>query len=346
MKWVARFFIAVLVLVLIAAGAAFGGFKWFETKIEEPGPLAGGDDRIVFVERGSGVIRIGQQLENIGLISDARLFRFGAMYKNVDDELKAGEYLIPTDSSISDILSLMKEGKVILHQVQVIEGSTVLQAMKAIEEASFLIGDMPETPPEGSLLPETHAFTRGTSRADVVKAFQDYQTQLMDEIWPARQEGLPIDSREEAIILASIIEKETGGLGDEDLVASVFVNRLNRGMRLQSDPTIIYGISKGEPLTRKLADGRIVRRTLYRSEIDRLTDYNTYQIDGLPPTPICNPSEAALRAVLQPAESDYLFFVADGTGGHAFAKTNAEHNRNVARWRTIERERIAAQRGE
>ena len=346
MKWVARFFIVILVLAVLAGGAAFGAYQWFQGKINEPGPLAGGDDRIVFVERGSGVIKIGQKLEDTGLISDARLFRLAAKYHEVDGQLKAGEYLIPTASSMVDILNLMEDGKVILHPVQVIEGSTVDQAMVGIAAAEFLTGDMPETPPEGSLLPETHAFSRGTTRIEVVQTFMDYQTNLLDEIWETRQDGLPVKTKAEAVILASIIEKETGGLGDEDLVASVFINRLNRGMRLQSDPTIIYGISKGVPLTRKLADGRVVRRTLYRSEIDKVTPYNTYQIDGLPPTPICNPSEAALRAVLQPAESDFLFFVADGSGKHAFAKTNAEHNQNVARWRRIESERIAAQRRE
>ncbi|MAK60861.1 MAG: aminodeoxychorismate lyase [Ponticaulis sp.] len=346
MKWVVRLFVVFLVCCFLLAGAGFGAFKWFEGKISEPGPLAGGEDRIVFVERGAGVIKVGQQLEDKGLISDARLFRLAARYKELESDIKAGEYLIDTDSSMVDILRKMNEGDVILHQVQIIEGSTIAQAWKVIEETDFLKGEMPELLPEGSFLPETHAFSRGTTRTEVVEAFANYQTQLLDEIWPARQEDLPIESREEAVILASIIEKETGGLGDEDLVAGVFINRLNRGMRLQSDPTIIYGISKGVPLTRTLSDGRVVRRTLYRSEIDRVTDYNTYQIDGLPPTPICNPSEAALRAVLQPAESDYLFFVADGTGGHAFAKTNSEHNRNVARWREIERARIAAQRGE
>ena len=346
MKWLVRLFVVFLVCCFLLAGAGFAAFKWFEGKIEEPGPLAGGEDRIVVVENGSGVIRIGQMLEEKGLISDARLFRLAARYKQLEDNVHVGEYQIATESSMVDILEQLNDGKVILHQVQVIEGSTIAQAWTAIEDNEFLTGDMPDMLPEGSLLPETHAFARGTSRADVVKAFTDHQTELLDEIWPARQEGLPISSREEAVILASIIEKETGGVGDDDLVAGVFINRLNRGMRLQSDPTIIYGISKGVPLTRKLADGRVVRRTLYRSEIDRPTAYNTYQIDGLPPTPICNPSEAALRAVLQPAESDYLFFVADGSGKHAFARTNAEHNQNVARWRVIERERIAAQRGE
>ena len=338
MKWVTRALVALFVLGLLVVAAGAAAFVWFERQIEAPGPMAGAEDQTVLIPRGAGVIRIGEQLEGIGLISDTRLFRLAARYTEQDASLKAGEYLIPADASILEILDLLEEGDVILHPVQVIEGSTIAQAMRAIDANEILLGDLPDTPPEGSFLPETFMVTRGTTKAEAVQRLMDEQTTLLDEIWPARQEGLPLASREEAIILASIVEKETGSVGDEDLVASVFINRLRLGMRLQSDPTIIYGISKGERLTRTV-NGIEVQRGLYRSEIDRVTPYNTYQVDGLPPTPICNPSEAALRAVLQPAESDYLFFVADGTGRHAFSKTNAEHNRNVARWREIERQR-------
>ena len=233
----------------------------------------------------------------------------------------------------------------ILHQVQVIEGSTIAQAMKTIAQSDFLTGDIPDTPEEGSILPDTYSFTRGTSRKEVLDTLQGAQTRLLDEIWPARKSGLPVTTREQAVILASIVEKETGSVGDEDLVAGVFLNRLKRGMRLQSDPTIIYGISKGERLMRTV-NGKSVQRGLFRSEIDRVTPYNTYQIDGLPPTPICNPSAAALRAVLQPADSEYLFFVADGSGKHVFSKTNAEHNRNVAAWRKVEQEMRKSAQGD
>ncbi|MAI91956.1 endolytic transglycosylase MltG [Ponticaulis sp.] len=342
MKWVTRALVALLVLIVIAAIGAFVAFKWFEAEINAPGPLAGGEAQTIMIPRGAGVIRIGQQLETEGFIEDARLFRAASVYLEVQSSLKAGEYLIPADASIVDILELMEEGDVILHPVQIIEGSTIAQAMAAIARVDVLTGEMPETPEEGSFLPDTYFFTRGTSRVEVVQRLLAAQDTLMEEIWAARQDDLPLASPEEAVILASIVEKETGSVGDEDLVASVFINRLERGMRLQSDPTIIYGISQGERLTRTV-NGREIQRGLYRSEIDRLTPYNTYQIDGLPPTPICNPSEAALRAVLQPAESDYLFFVADGSGRHAFSRTNAEHNRNVARWREIERARRAAE---
>ena len=176
---------------------------------------------------------------------------------------------------------------------------------------------------------------RGMSRKALVAKMQSAQTELIDSLWEARQEGLPIKTKSEAINLASIVEKETGGGHEVDKVAGVFINRLNKAMRLQSDPTIIYGISQGEILRGK--NGK--QRGLRRSEIDRKTDWNTYQIDGLPKTPICNPSANAIRAVLNPAETDALFFVADGTGGHAFSKTYAEHNKHVAKWRVIERKR-------
>lgn len=342
MKWVTRALVALLVLALIAAGGAFAAYQWFLGQINEPGPMAGAENQIVLIPRGAGTIRIGEQLAAQGLIEDTRLFRLASRYYELDASLKAGEYSIPADASITEILRLMEEGDVILHPVQVIEGSTIAQAMRAIEASEVLTGDMPETPEEGSFLPDTYMVTRGTTRAEVVQLLMGAQDTLLDEIWANRQPDLPLASPEEAVILASIVEKETGSVGDEDLVASVFINRLNRGMRLQSDPTIIYGISQGERLTRTV-NGQEVQRGLYRSEIDRYTPYNTYQIDRLPPTPICNPSEAALRAVLQPAESDYLFFVADGEGHHVFARTNAEHNRNVARWRQIERSRRNAQ---
>lgn len=334
MKWVTRALVALFVIALLAAAAGAGAFFWFKEQINAPGPKAGGEDQLVLIERGAGVIRIGEQLEAEGLVSDARLFRLAAKFTEKEESIKAGEYLIPANASMVDILNLLEEGKVILYPVQIIEGSTIAQAMRIIEANEYLSGDLPETPEEGAFLPDTYHFMRGTSRKEVVERLAAAQDELMNEIWPTRQDDLPIKSKEEAIILASIVEKETGGVKDDDLVAGVFINRLNLGMRLESDPTIIYGISKGERLT-KMVDGKEVQRRIYLSEKNRQTPYNTYFIDGLPPTPICNPSEAALRAVLQPAESDYLFFVADGKGGHAFAKTYREHLQNVSAWKKI-----------
>lgn len=343
MKWVTRALVALFVLALLAGAGVAGGYIWLQGQLDAPYAVSENRPETIMIPRGAGAIHIGGALEEAGLIPDARLFRIGVELKNAGGELKAGEYAIPAEASINEIIDLLIEGDVILHNVQIIEGSTIAQAMRAIEASEVLTGDMLAPPEEGAFLPNTYSFVRGTSRAEVVETLMRAQDELMDEIWPARQPDLPIRSREEAIILASIVEKETGGLKDEDLVASAFINRLKRGIRLQSDPTIIYGISKGERLTRTI-NGREVQRGLFQSEIDRVTPYNTYQIDGLPPTPICNPSEAALRAVLQPADTDYLFFVADGTGGHAFSKTYAEHRRNVQKWREIEAEMRRAQR--
>lgn len=342
MKWVTRALVALFVLALLAGAGLAGGYVWLTGQLDAPNAASADRPETIMIPRGAGAIRIGGALEEAGLISDAQLFRIGVELKNAGGELKAGEYAIPEGASINEIIDLLIEGDVILHNVQIIEGSTIAQAMRAIEASEVLTGDMPKVPTEGAFLPNTYSFVRGTSRAEVVETLTRAQDELMDEIWPNRQADLPIKSREQAIILASIVEKETGGLKDEDLVASAFINRLKRGIRLQSDPTIIYGISKGERLTRTV-NGREIQRGLRQSEIDRVTPYNTYQIDGLPPTPICNPSEAALRAVLQPADTDYLFFVADGSGGHAFSRTYAEHQRNVRAWRRIEAEMRRAQ---
>jgi len=199
-----------------------------------------------------------------------------------------------------------------------------------VNTTEVLTGDITRLPPEGRLLPETYLVDRGTSRQAVIDRMEAAQDALIADLWPNRADDLPFDTPEEAIILASVVEKETGIAHERPLVAAVFVNRMRRGMRLQSDPTIIYGLTQGEPL------GRGIRR----SELDSTSNpYNTYQIDGLPPTPIANPGREAIAAVLNPPDSAYLFFVADGTGGHAFSETYAEHNRHVARWRRIERER-------
>ena len=205
----------------------------------------------------------------------------------------------------------------------------------------MLTGDMPETlPGEGALLPDTYMFHRGMTRVQLISKMQQAQADLLEDLWPTRQDGLPITTPYEAVILASVVEKETGKADERPQVAALFTTRMKRGMRLQSDPTIIYGISRGEPLYNKAGQ----RRTLYRSEIDRHTEWNTYQVDGLPKTPICNPGADAIRAVLDPPETEYVFFVADGKGGHLFAKTNAEHERNVAAYRAYERGEIARER--
>jgi len=286
----------------------------------------------VQLPRGSGLIAIANQLEREGLISDARIFRLMVTIDGGDRDLKAGEFAIPEGASMAQIYEVLRDGDTIQYPVTVAEGLTSAMIVRILEASPVLTGEIAAAPAEGSLLPETYMVDRGTSRQAVLDRMAGAQTALLDELWPQRADDLPYDTPQEAITIASIVEKETGVGAERPLVASVFVNRLRRGMMLQSDPTIIYGISQGEPLG----------RGIYRSELDNASNpYNTYHFRGLTPTPIANPGEASIRAVLDPPDSDYLFFVADGTGGHAFSETYAEHNRNVANWRRIERQRRA-----
>ncbi|MEN9408707.1 MAG: endolytic transglycosylase MltG [Pseudomonadota bacterium] len=215
-------------------------------------------------------------------------------------------------------------------RVTLAEGVTSWQVVDALKRAEFLTGEIADVPPEGSLSPDSYEVERGADRAGVLAEMAARQAAVMEELWAQRAEGLPYDTPEEAMIMASIVEKETSVPEERRRVAAVFVNRLQQGMRLQTDPTVIYGVTKGEG---------VLGRGLRQSELRRETPWNTYVIDGLPPTPIANPGRLSIEAALNPEESDYLYFVADGTGGHAFARTLAEHNENVARWRQIERER-------
>lgn len=325
--------IALVVLALVGAGSLYGGYRWMMSEFERPGPLA--QDAVTLLPRGAGLIRIGQQLESEGVISDARIFRYAITLDEGDRSLRAGEYEIPAGASMAQVYELLRSGQTVQHSITLAEGLTSAMIVRALEAEAVLTGDIASTPPEGSLLPETFFVTRGTSRQELIERMQADQAALLEALWPQRAENLPLESPEEAIILASIVEKETGLGGERAEVAGVFINRLRRGMRLESDPTIIYGISQGEPLGRGLR----------RSEIDNEDNaWNTYQISRLPPTPIANPGTEAIRAVLNPAETTALFFVADGSGGHAFADTYAEHQRNVRRWRQIERERRQAGR--
>lgn len=318
-----------LVLVIGAVGAiGYGFYQHARALYEGPGPAsAEGAPRVALIPAGANAAQIGAVLAQAGAVRSARHVTLAARWRGDGAALKAGEYEIPAGASLKAVLDLLVSGRVIEHALTIPEGWTTAQALNAIAAAPFLEGPTPETAPEGSLLPDTYRFTRGVSRAAALARMQQALADLLAEAWPKRAADLPLAAAAEAVILASIVEKETGLAEERPMVASVFVNRLRLGMRLQSDPTIIYGITGGAPLGRGLR----------RSEIDRPTAYNTYQIDRLPPTPIANPGRAAILAVLNPPPSEALFFVADGTGGHAFAKTNAEHAANVRRWRQIER---------
>ncbi len=325
MVWVRRLVAGLLALVVLAVLAAAGGWWLLERYLDQPGPLA--EEQVIDFPRGSGLAGIAARLEAAGVIEDARVFRVATRLIGRDRRLRAGEFRIPANVSPRAVLDILESGQIVLHALTIPEGLSTVEALAVVERHPVLVGDMPESlPGEGELLPETYMFARGTTRAEMIGRMQGDMARLLAELWANRQEGLPLESPEEALILASIIEKETAVPDEYGLVAGVFVNRLRRGMLLQTDPTVIYAITRGAgPLGRQL-----LRRDL---EID--DPYNTYRYPGLPPGPIANPGRGALQAALDPAATDYLYFVADGTGGHAFARTLQEHNRNVARWRRV-----------
>lgn len=339
MRFLRALFFWVFFLAFIAAAAAAAGWVWFNNELSRPGPLA--HETVFEVEAGEGLATVAERLQSEGIIHDARLLRLKARLDGTELDIKTGEYIIDPSSTMEQVLSILIEGRSVLHRITLPEGRTTAQLLKVIENDKILEGEMPEVlPEEGTMLPDTYMYHRGMTRADLIAKTQKAQADLLAELWPTRQEGLPVNTPYEAVILASVVEKETGRADERPEVAALFTTRLKRGMRLQSDPTIIYGISKGEPLYNKSGQ----RRTLYRSEIDRHTDWNTYQIDGLPKTPICNPGRDAIAAVLDPPHTEYIFFVADGKGGHLFAKTLDEHNRNVAAYRAFERGEIQRER--
>jgi UPF0755 protein len=297
---------------------------WAVWTYRGPGPEAtAGEISSVVLRRGAGLNEIASSLERAGVIRSGAIFKAAAQVTGVARDLKAGEYEFASGASMARVLDDIRAGRVVRHQVTIPEGATSEMVIEMLNAEEALTGLAP-TPPEGTVLPETYDFQRGEDRAAVLQRMMDARDKLLAALWAQRQPGLPVTTPEEAVILASIVEKETGVASERPQVASVFTNRLRKGMRLESDPTIIYYITKGKPLGRRIL----------KSELENPANtYNTYIIDGLPPTPIANPGRAALAAVLDPPQSEYLFFVADGTGGHAFAVTYEDHKRNVAKWR-------------
>jgi UPF0755 protein len=322
----------VMTVIVFATIIGIGIFYYGVKSYEEPGPLAANTNFIV--RSGAGTNEIAANLERNDIISDSRVFRLLSRIYLDGETLKAGEYEIKAGASMREIVELLKSGKSILYSVSVPEGLTVKQVFKRLSDDPVLEGDLPaELPAEGSLMPDTYKFSRGTKRADILQQMAAAQKALIDQIWERRDDNLPIETREEFVTLASIVEKETGKADERPRVASVFLNRLEKGMRLQSDPTIVYGLFGG--------DGKPSDRPIFQSDLEKQTPYNTYIIKGLPPTPIANPGRAALEAVANPSRTGDLYFVADGTGGHVFAETLDEHNQNVRRWRKMEAEKAA-----
>lgn len=310
-----------LVLVLAALAGIVAWMAW--RAVEAPGPLV--EPAQVVIPRG-GTAAIAEALATRGVIADARLFTAAAVLTRAEGPLRAAEFAIPAQASIRQVLTVLREGRPVQRRLTIAEGLTARQITQLINAMEGLTG---ETPPiaEGALLPETYAFTLGDSRAALVRRAAVAMEQALEEIWAARAPNLPLATPREAVILASIIERETGVASERGLVGGVFINRLRRGMMLQSDPTVAYGAGQGLPLDRPLT----------RADLNEDHPFNTYRIRGLPPGPIASPGRDALRAATQPEATDFLYFVADGTGGHAFGRTLEEHNRNVARWRALRR---------
>jgi UPF0755 protein len=306
-------------LVVLLALAGGGAALWLRDRVERPGPLA--DEVVVEIADGSSVGAIAGVLERAGAIADARLFEIAVRVIARGETLKAGEYALPAGASVADLVARLVAGRTLVHRLTVPEGLTSAEIVALLREAEALSGEIAEVPAEGSLLPETYHYSRGDRREAMLGRMAKAREETIAELWAGRAENLPFDTPEQALILASIVEKETALADERAHVAGVFVNRLARRMRLQSDPTVIYALTAGEG-----ALGRV----LTHADLDLDHPFNTYRIDGLPPAPIANPGRDSIAAVLNPLETEDLYFVADGSGGHVFARTLNEHNRNVA----------------
>lgn len=323
MKQFLIYLIAVSFLILIVIGSLFVyGVKTFDGK----GKLS--EDKIIAIAKGSSLKTISKKLKTEGAIKYPLMFEAAVRLHGNGSKLQAGEYLFKKHVSQRQVMDILKQGVSIQYQVTIPEGLYTSQIIKIINDNKDLTGEITTIPPEGSLLPDTYNFSRTDKRQDIIDRMIRAQKKLIDTAWEERAKDLPIKNKAEALILASIIEKETGIAQEREKVAGVFINRLNKGMLLQTDPTVIYAVTKGE---------YILNRGIRRSELRSKSPYNTYVHAGLPPTPIANPGRLSILAALNPEKHDYIFFVADGTGGHAFGKTLNEHNNNVKKWRLIEK---------
>ncbi len=322
--------LGLLVIGLVVLG---GGVFYVASQYYGDGPNP--QERLFSVESGNTLTTAGQRLEEQGFISNATIFTQVGNWVEKNPVIKAGDFTIPAGASMSEILNELENGTPIRYAVTIPEGWTAWQVVQRINDDDRLTGSINALPPEGSILPGSYDYNPGDTRQSVLDKMQSAMTTALNEVWENRVADLPLASPAELLILASIVEKETGVASERPQIAAVFVNRLREPMRLQSDPTIIYGITLGQST---------LDRGIRRSEIEAKTAYNTYQIDGLPPTPIANPGIDSLRAVANPDQHAYLYFVAKGatpSEGHVFAETYAEHQRNVAAYRAIAAEASA-----
>jgi UPF0755 protein len=316
---------AIFTLLVVIAVAVGAGLYLGKQRFEEPGPLA--QDKIVNIPRGLGTKDISDVLVREGVINQPYVFVGGVILRKARGELKHGEYKFSAHASVSDVVDTLIDGKVVQHAITIPEGLTSEQIVARLQADDALAGQVKEIPREGTLLPETYKFTRGATREQILQRMEQADKRALQEIWEHRDPELPLKSPQELVTLASIVEKETGKPDERSRVAAVFVNRLHRHMRLQSDPTIIYGLVGGKGA---------LGHSILKSEKEQPTPYNTYTIDGLPPGPIGNPGRASLEAAAKPARTKELYFVADGTGGHVFSENYEQHQKNVTKLRHME----------
>ncbi len=319
-------FLKSLFALLLLGGIGALVLVWLYANINLPkdGPLE--KDTLVLIEAGSSTQKITDTLANAGAIDTPWLFRYGAYMAKKDGPLKAGEYEIKAHASIAAIIAVLQSGKVYQHQLTIPEGLTSFEIISLVNNAAAMSGGIETIPAEGPLLPETYNYTYGENRATLVNRMADNMKKTLAALWKEHDSGILIKTPQEAVTLASIVEKETALPAERPRIAGVFMNRLKAPMPLQSDPTVIYAVTMGKMK---------LDRSITRADLEMQSPYNTYQVTGLPPGPIANPGKASLAAVMHPEANTYFFFVADGTGGHAFAKTNDEHAANVAKWRAL-----------
>jgi UPF0755 protein len=318
----------VLILLALVGG---GLFVFARQSLEAPGPLE--TDKIVNIPPRNGIRDIADILVQEGVIDRPWTIVVSAMLARSHDDLKFGEYQFTRQASLHDVINTLTDGKVVQHQVTVPEGLTSEQIVQRLMDTDVLSGNIRDVPKEGSLLPESYRYPRGTPREQVVQRMKQMRDRVVQEVWDHRMPDVPLRNPEELVILASIVEKETGRVDERSRVAAVFVNRLKQHMKLQSDPTIIYGLVGGKGT---------LGRPIQKREIEQPTSYNTYVIQGLPQGPICNPGRAALEAVAKPARTKELYFVADGNGGHTFSETLEQHQKAVEHLRALEQREGAA----
>lgn len=312
-----------IVAALLATVAVLG---WGYHAFNAPGPSSA--DTTVVLPRGEGVLAIADRLTRAGIVSDARVFAVGVRLHRAERGLRAGEYRIPAGASMLAVMQKLTSGETVVRRLTLAEGLTTQEALALIAQADGLSGELTDSVEEGALLPETYHYSYGDDRNALLQRMQASLDEVLAQAWAARAPELPLQTPQELLVLASIVEKETAQPQERPHIAGVFVNRLKKGMRLQSDPTVAYGLTNGAgPLTRPLT----------RADLRQPSPFNTYVIAGLPPGPICNPGRAAIEAAANPLATRDLYFVADGNGGHAFAKSYAEHRRNVRRWRRLQK---------